>query len=138
MQPEAIFEPMGALALLTGVVLTLIPFRRFGSGFKGETTYDDFRVGESSSVPDHVRLPNRNFVNLLEAPVLFYVICLMFFVAHRVTPTTVALAWSYVALRVAHSVVHLTYNDVFHRFLAYLASNVALIALWATFFVSSR
>jgi hypothetical protein len=30
----------------------------------------------------------------------------------------------------AHSVVHLTYNNVFHRLTVYAASNVALAAMW--------
>ena len=44
--------------------------------------------------------------------------------------TTTLLAWSYVALRVAHSVIHLTYHKVVHRSAAFAASTVVLIALW--------
>jgi hypothetical protein len=40
------------------------------------------------------------------------------------------LAWGYVALRAAHSVVHLTYNNVLHRLAVYGASNVVLLVLW--------
>lgn len=138
MESEAIFQPMGALALLTLLVLTLVAVRRFGSGYRGETSYRNFRIGESDATPDYVRLANRNFVNLLEAPVLFYVVCLMYAVAGRVSPAAVTLAWVYVGLRAAHSAVHLGYNNVLHRFIVYLASNVALIALWATFFFTSR
>ena len=46
---------------------------------------------------------------------------------------TVALAWLYFALRVAHSLVHLTYNNVFHRLGCYAASSVVLAALWLRF-----
>jgi hypothetical protein len=45
----------------------------------------------------------------------------------------VALAWLYFALRVAHSVVHLTYNNVFHRLGVYAASGVVLALLWLRF-----
>ncbi len=40
------------------------------------------------------------------------------------------LAWAYVALRLVHSAVHLTYNRLFHRLLSFAASNFALMALW--------
>jgi hypothetical protein len=50
-------------------------------------------------------------MNLLQFPVLFYVVCLMDYVTGRVSA---ALAWIYVALRTAHSGIYLTYNNVFH------------------------
>ena len=56
------------------------------------------------------------------------------------TPTdlrriALALAWAYVALRAIHSVIHLSYNKVTHRLLAYATSNVVLAAFWVMFFV---
>ena len=134
MRPEAIFWPVGALAMLTFVVLLQIPLRRFRAGFAKRVGYGDFRYGESANVPGDVSLPNRNYMNLLELPVLFYVLCLALYATGRVTATMVALAWAYVCLRVAHSIVHLTYNDVRHRGLAFAASNIVLVAMWAMFF----
>ena len=69
-------------------------------------------------------------MNLLELPVLFYVGCLAFYVTDTVDAAAVVLAWSYVALRAAHSSIHLRYNNVFHRLTAFAASNVVLVALW--------
>ena len=86
MPQHLIFLPMGALALLTFLVLILIPFRRFRAGFAGQVTAADFRFGESARVPGEVSIPNRNYMNLLEMPMLFYVICLMLYVSHRVQP----------------------------------------------------
>jgi len=40
------------------------------------------------------------------------------------------LAWLYVASRIAHSLVHLTYNNVIHRLAAFSASNLVLLLLW--------
>ena len=40
------------------------------------------------------------------------------------------LAWLYVACRIAHSFVHLTYNNVLHRLATFGASTVVLLALW--------
>jgi len=44
-------------------------------------------------------------------------------------------AWLYVALRVVHSVIHLTYNRVMHRLIPFAISNVVLIAYWLLFFL---
>jgi hypothetical protein len=126
----AILYPMVALAGLTFIVLLLIPAARFRAAARGQVTSRDFRYGESASVPGEVSLPNRNLMNLLELPVLFYVVCLAFYVTATVDARALYLAWAYVALRALHSLIHLTYNKVFHRLVAYAASNVALIALW--------
>ncbi len=135
MPQEAIFAPMGAMALLTFVVLGLIPAVRFRAVFARQVTPDDFKLGESPRVPAAVALPNRNFMNLLELPVLFYVAGLMYYVAGRVDQTALALAWAYVGLRAIHSVIHLSYNNVVHRLTAYALSNAVLAAFWIVFFI---
>src|SRR5262249_29821436 len=96
MPQHLIFLPMRALAFLTFLVLLLIPFRRFRAGFAGRVTAEDFRFGESARVPGDVSIPNRNYMNLLEMPMLFYVVCLMLYVSHRVQPGFMWLAWTYV------------------------------------------
>ncbi|MFN9849858.1 MAG: MAPEG family protein [Alphaproteobacteria bacterium] len=135
MPQESIFAPVGALALLTFIVLGLIPFRRFRAAGAGQVTTSDFELGESRRVPPHVALANRAYMNLLEVPVLFYVASLMYFVAGRVDQTVLAVAWTYVALRAVHSLIHVTYNNVIHRLAAFATSNVVLMAYWALFFI---
>ena len=128
--PADILYPLFALAALTFMVLLLIPFARARAARVGEVAATDFRHGESPSVPPRVSLPNRNFMNLLEMPTLFYAVCLMLFVTGGSDATTVTLAWFYVALRAVHSAIHLTYNRVSHRLSAFTLGNIALAALW--------
>ncbi|WP_293906892.1 MAPEG family protein [Phenylobacterium sp.] len=135
MPQDLIFGPMGALALLTFTVLGFIPATRFRAGFAGQVTSDDFKLGESARVPPQVAVTNRNYMNLLELPMLFYVAGLMYFVAGRVNVTVLIVAWAYVALRAIHSLIHLTYNKVTHRLVAFALSNAVLAALWILFFV---
>jgi len=125
-----ILFPVVALATLTFAVLLLIPVRRFRAGAAGLVAFDDFRYGESARVPPEVAIPNRNLMNLLELPVLFYVACLTAYVTDKVDGTALAFAWIYVGLRITHSAIHLSYNRVRDRLLAFAASNVALIMLW--------
>src|SRR6185436_9585960 len=94
-----ILFPVIALAALTFAVLLLIPVRRFRAGAAGQVVFDDFRYGESARVPPEVVIPNRNMMNLLELPMLFYVACLTCYVTDRVNGTALALAWTYVGLR---------------------------------------
>lgn len=130
MSDTAILAPVAALVGWTLFVLLFVPFRRFRAAFAGRVKGHDFKYGESANVPGDVSIPNRNFMNLLEAPVLFYVVCIALYVMHKAGPSTVTLAWAYFGLRVVHSLVHLTYNRVMHRLAVYAASTVVLVMLW--------
>ena len=135
MSQELIFAPMGVLALLTFIVLGFVPARRFRAAFAGHVTADDFKFGESAAVPGPVSIPNRNYMNLLELPMLFYVAGLMYYVAGRLDQAALWVAWAFVGLRIAHSLIHLTYNNVFHRLTAFALSNFVLMAVWLLFFI---
>jgi hypothetical protein len=121
---------MIVLVFWTLLVLLLIPRHRFRAARRRLVSARDFAYGESANVPDDVRIPNRNFMNLLELPVLFYLACITVVVAAKVDAWSVGLAWAFVALRIAHSVVHLTYNNVIHRLRIFAAGVVVLAALW--------
>jgi hypothetical protein len=68
-------------------------------------------------------------MNLLELPMLFYVVGIVLYVTGGTSSTAIAMARAFVALRVVHSLVHLTYNHVLHRLTASTLSNVALALL---------
>lgn len=135
MTQESIFLPVIAMAALTFTVLGFVPLRRFKAVLARQVTADDFALGESATVPPHVALANRNYMNLLELPVLFYVVCGALFVTGQVDGPTLGIAWSFVAIRAAHSLVHLTYNHVIHRLVLFAISNVVLAVLWIVFAV---
>jgi len=130
MRNPAVLYPMFALAAWTLVVLLLIPIARTRSARRREIVIDDFKYGESPAVPPAVSIPNRNYMNLLELPMLFYVVCIVLYLTAGTSTATIALAWVFVVLRIAHSLIHLTYNRVVHRLAAFTASNLALVVLW--------
>ena len=74
-----------------------------------------------------------NFRNLFEVPVLFYLLCVALVLTGGSSPGFVAAAWVYVALRALHSLIHISYNRVLHRFTVYVASTLLLIGMWAAF-----
>jgi hypothetical protein len=135
MAQNLIFLPMAALAFWTIAVLSLVPLSRYRAGFAGKVTDKDFKFGESQRVPGEVSIPNRNYMNLLEFPLLFYVVCLMFYVTDWVDTPALWLAWGFVAFRIAHSLIHLTYNKPRHRLVPFALASLAVLALWVLFLV---
>ena len=74
--------------------------------------------------------PSDNLKNLFELPVLFYTavgVSLLLLIQDEML---VRLAWGFVLLRVVHSAVHCTYNNVLHRFIAYAISTLFLLFMW--------
>jgi hypothetical protein len=99
----------------------------------GRVSDQAFRLGESPEVPIDVSVFNRNLMNLLEMPLLFYVVCIAFYVTRKVDAGVTVLAWGYVGLRIVHSGIHLTSNRVVARLLVFAVSNVVLVTLWIRF-----
>ncbi len=126
-----ILQPSAVLALLTLTILLMLPIRTFRAQFaKKITLEDDFKYGVSAKVPVEISVLNRNYINLLEAPVLFYVASLLLFVINKTDTTFLYLAWAYVVLRIIHSAIYLTYNRVLHRGLTFGASASVLTIIW--------
>jgi len=133
MKPESIFAPVSALAIWTAIVVFLTGFVRIRAVRQGRAPRGAFRLGEAPGVPADVTVVNRNLMNLLEMPVLFYVVCIAFYVTRHVDHGLVTLAWLFVALRVLHSLIHLTTNRGLHRLTAFALSNVVLLTMWIRF-----
>lgn len=124
---------MMVLVFWTGAVLLLTGVKRVRAVQRGRVRTSAFRLGETPDLPADVAVVNRNLMNLLEMPVLFYVVSLALYLTRQVDAGLVALAWSYVVLRLVHSAIHLTYNNVIHRLGAFALGNFVLLAIWICF-----
>ena len=87
------------------------------------------RAAAHELLPDSAA-PSNNLKNLFELPVLFYTAVLLSLVLMIQDMLLVQLAWGYVILRVLHSVIHCSYNNVNHRFAAYALSCLFLMFMW--------
>jgi hypothetical protein len=67
-----------------------------------------------------------NYNHLFEQPVVFYAITLSIAVINNIEPLMIQLAWVYVALRVLHSIVQITFNFVPLRFTLFVTSWLIL------------
>jgi hypothetical protein len=85
-------------------------------------------VLQNTRAADHYR-------NLFEMPVFFHALCLALLTTELVGPGIVVAAWVYVALRVVHCWIHLTYNRVRHRMRVFATSTTLLLAMWVAFAV---
>lgn len=77
-------------------------------------------------VPTEVNLPAYALRNLLELPVIFYVLCIYLFATDSVDRFYLIAAWMFVAGRIIHAAIYCTTNRVMHRFRAYFLSSLIL------------
>ncbi|MPM74981.1 hypothetical protein SDC9_121971 [bioreactor metagenome] len=122
--------PVFALVAWTMCMILYLAYRRMYATTHEDVDILQFALGESGELPESVILVHRNYMNLLEMPLLFYVVCVLAFAAGVQSSWLVTLAWGYVVLRVTHSVVHVTYNHIPHRFALFAGSNVVLAGMW--------
>ena len=128
MQESEIFGPFIGMLLLTFVVWVVLYVRRIGFLLGNKIAAQRLTSPEKTVqlIPEDVNSPANNFKNLCELPVVFYALCLYLYVSGSVDSIYVTAAWVFLAFRVVHSVIHCTANIVMLRFLAYLASALAL------------
>lgn len=82
-------------------------------------------------LPPHVQWKAYNYNHLHEAPTVFYAVALVLALVGQGDGLSALLAWLYVGLRIAHSLIQVTMNRVMWRFGVFVASSVVLMALIA-------
>lgn len=80
-------------------------------------------------LPADIQWKAHNYNHLLAEPTIFYAVCIVLAIIGHGEGVNLAVAWLYVALRVAHSLVQATVNRVAIRFLLFAASSLCLIVL---------
>jgi hypothetical protein len=108
MSQTAIFWPMIALTALIYLVYALVLLRRRKAVTSGQASPRDFKLPINE--PEASVTAIRNLINLFELPMLFYVVCLALYAVNGATLLAVIVAWCFVAMRIAHTFVHVTSN----------------------------
>lgn len=122
--------PMAAMVFLTFFVGAYVLKVRFASVKSGQVRARYFKLMQGQEVPEKITQTTRGFNNMFEVPMLFYVACLAHMTLNLVSEFSIILAWSFVAFRVTHAYIHLTYNHVLHRLIAFWLGVMAIMALW--------
>lgn len=121
--------PALAQMLWTFAVMVILFHRRRKAFASGEA-----HMAEVAVSPERYPLPARlaaaNLANQFETPVLFYALMLMATTVSATNHLMVALAWGYVATRVAHTLIHVGGNDMRLRAPVFGLGVILLFGLW--------
>lgn len=128
-----ILQPVVALLAWTMVMWVWMYSTRIPAMNKAGIDAKNLVGGEGSSLrahlPDTVSWKADNYNHLHEAPTLFYAVAIVLAIIGQGDGFNTTLAWAYVALRVAHSIVQATFNRVMVRFALFALSSLVLMAL---------
>jgi len=121
---------MFMLVILTTVIMVLTARVRIGSVRSGEVPPSYYSLMQGHEVPEFVLKTTRNFNNLFEVPTLFYAGGAVYLALEQTAQLPVICAWIFVAARVLHSIIHLSYNNVLHRLTVFAAGNLSVLVMW--------
>jgi hypothetical protein len=126
-----LLAPVIALVLWSLVMCAWLYARRIPAIRKIGIVYDPRRPADEfhAQLPADVRWKADNYNNLMEQPTLFYAVALTLALLGGDAGMNAALAWLYVALRVAHSLVQATINIVILRFAIFMAATFVLLVM---------
>jgi hypothetical protein len=126
-----ILAPLVALVLWSFVMWAWLYATRIPAVTKNEIVYDPRRPAEEfhARLPAQVRWKADNYNNLMEQPTLFYAVVLTLAFVDDGASLNTALAWLYVGLRIAHSLVQALINVVMIRFAIFMAASLVLLVM---------
>ncbi len=131
----AIFQPVLALIALTFVVGFIMLGMRIHAVAKGLVSEKYFLL-VNGDAPEHLIRVSNNLNNLVALPVVFYVMCIIAYITEQVGENFILYAWIFFGSRVAHSIIHIGYNYLPLRMLAFLVGLAVLIVMLAHLFIS--
>jgi hypothetical protein len=128
---QTILAPVIALALWTFVMWAWLYATRIPAMAKLKIIADPRRPGRefTEALPHQARWVADNYNHLLEQPTLFYAVALTIAFAGDGGIVDIALAWTYVVLRVVHSLIQATVNVIPVRFMVFSLASLALLTL---------
>jgi hypothetical protein len=129
--PSPILTPVIALVLWTFVMGVWLYATRIPALKKHNIVYDPHRPSEEfhARLPAGVRWKADNYNHLLEQPTLFYAVALTLVFLDAGSGLNAGLAWAYVALRIAHSLVQALINKVMVRFALFAMASLILLVM---------
>ncbi len=80
-------------------------------------------------LPPRVRWKADNYNHLMEQPTLFYATVLTLALLEQGDALNLGLAWAYVGLRVAHSLIQALVNVILVRFSVFMIASAVLVVL---------
>ena len=122
--------PMFVMFVLTYGVLVRMFLARKKSILAGETAMSYYKTYNQGAEAPEAAQAARHYINLFEAPVLFYVVCILGMILPVQTIIFTILAWIFVAVRIAHAVIHMGKNKIGLRMKAFGTGILVLAFMW--------
>lgn len=126
-----VIYPMFTLAMFTIAMVVALGIARFiiVSRQQVDPSYLETFDGDQQP-PKYALALARNYSNLLEMPVLFYIVGLLFVILNITNENFIIYAWAYVICRFIHTFVHVVYNNPLHRLIVFIISSAFLVIMW--------
>lgn len=130
---EDLVAPILALVGLTFVVLVAAAVVRNVAVMRG-TASPSYYVSYRDEPPSEVlERPARTYGNLLELPILFYLVCVLQMITEATDSVQVDLAWLFVAMRLLHAAAYIGFNSVPYRFALFFGGVITVATMWIRF-----
>ncbi|KAF2765816.1 hypothetical protein EJ03DRAFT_299516 [Teratosphaeria nubilosa] len=128
---QPLLKPVTSLASWTLVMEAWMYAYRLPaiSKYDVDTSPESTKEDMNAKIPRRLQWPADNYNHLMEQPTQFYAVALALNALGRSDPITVGLAWTYVGLRIIHSVVQSVSNPIAIRFQIFALSSLALLGL---------
>lgn len=134
MSVAEILLPLFVQVVLTFAILYRMAWLRSSALNRREVAMADIALRQPGWPPRILKLGNC-FQNQFELPVLFYVLVILALITRTADFLFVVLAWIFVISRIVHAGIHVTYNHVRHRGLAFAVGCAVLTLMWVIFMV---
>ena len=125
----SLLYPAMAQILWTMIVIMLAGRARVGAIRAKDVTLGQVAL-TNDAWPKQVKAFGNNMNNQFETPILFYALTGIATYIGATGWAMTALAWLYVASRVAHTLIHVGGNNVLRRFQAFVLGLTILLCLW--------
>ncbi len=126
-----ILHPMFGMIALSGAIAALLFASRAPIILKswGKLQHAKHSDALRPNLPPLLMYITDNYNHIFEQPTLFYAVVVYIYLMQHTDDTHIALAWCYVSLRLLHSVIQLTSNNVSWRASAFGVSTVVLVCM---------
>jgi len=130
-EPVNILYPMFGMILLSCVVVIvfylsrLVPVIKNFGNLESARYSDEFRP----QLPASLKNITANYNHIFEQPTLYYATIIYIYLMQHVDITNIILAWFYVALRLLHTIIQFTINNVSLRVIPFILSGLCLIII---------
>ena len=129
----AILQPVVALLAWTMTMWLWMYITRIPAMQRAKIDVANLKGGTGKDLdavlPAEIQWKAHNYNHLLAEPTVFYAVSIVLAIIGHGEGMNLTVAWLYVALRVAHSLVQATINRVAVRFVLFASSSLCLIVL---------